>query len=112
MTPEQFSLGELITELESHDPETPVRLGISEPHSYRGYYDDLAFETVGGSTVGAMLEVARSALNRIYFGYKGGEFTMTEGTPVWLASYGCTGESLGKVMLSLMLDTPSDATAS
>jgi len=89
----QMTLSELIHEMEKHDPDTKV-VGISaECDSYRGYYSDLAFEA-GESTTNKVLEVARNALGKTFEGYKGGDFTMTKITPLFVASYGCCGDKL------------------
>lgn len=101
--PEHLGLDELIAILEAHDPATVVKVGFADPHSYRGYYHEVAFEPAANVTVGAMLADARAALGATYQGYKGGDYTMSGYTSVWLASYGCTGESLGRVLLTLLL---------
>ena len=93
-----LTLGGLIEALDGgHD--TPVRFdnGMSptQPHSYRGYYADLAFErTDGVVTAERLLVGARNCIGRTFEGYKGGDFVMSEDTPLWVASYGCTGEAL------------------
>ena len=46
---EHYTLGELIAALERavvEFPEAVLRYGFGHPHSYRGYYMDLAFEPV------------------------------------------------------------------
>ena len=96
-------LHELIEELEKHDPAKKVKRGFDGPHSYRGYYDELAFEPTGETTVGAMLKAARSALGETYQGWKGGDFKMDEWTPCHLAYVGDCGESLGATLLGYML---------
>lgn len=102
--PEHLDLGKLIAALEAEDPAKILKLGFNNPHSYRGYYDDLAFEPAANITVGAMLAAAREALGATYLGCKGsGEYTMTGWSDVWLASDGHTGESLGRVLLSFLL---------
>jgi hypothetical protein len=98
-----MTLDELIKRLERADPELSVRHGFAKPMSYRGYYEQLAFEPAENVTVGSMLEHARSALGKTFTGYKGGEYEMHEYTDVWLARYGCTGESIGPVLLAYML---------
>ena len=98
-----MNLGELIGHLEKLDPDQPVAHGFGRPHSYRGYYDELAFEPVADTTVGAMLAEAREALGTTYQGYKGGDYTMTEHTGVWLACCGETGEEIGPSLLGFML---------
>ena len=102
--PEHLDLGELIATLEAEDPAKVVRLGFHNPHSYRGYYEDLAFDVAADVTVSAMLADARAALGKTFQGYKGGDYEMCGSTSVWLVqepSY--TGESLGRVLLGLLL---------
>lgn len=101
--PGQYSLGELIEALEARDPNEAVAYGFGVPHSYRGYYDELAFEPVPNTTVLSMLAAAREAEDATYQGWKGGDYTMSSYTPVWIAERGDTGETLGRVMLGLML---------
>jgi len=102
-----MTLGELIQFLEARDPERAVPLGFAKPHSYRGYYDDLAFEPAKNVTVRSMLACARDALDRTFTGYKGGEYKMGEYTDVWLAEYSHTGEGIGPILLSFMLGEAS-----
>jgi len=87
----QMTLGKLINCLERVLPKTPVNIG--EPHSYRGYYCDLAFERVE-STAGEALAMCRECLGEIFIGYKGGEFQMGKLTPVWVAFYGDCGKKI------------------
>ena len=100
------TLGELIKRLEKEDPGRIVPFGFSRPHSYRGYYDELAFEPKENITIGEMLEAAQSALGKTFMGYKGGEYVMDEFTYVWLSEYGTTGETLGPILLELLLRKP------
>lgn len=104
-----MNLGELIAALESADPEHVVAVGFANPHSYRGWYDELAFEPAENVTVASMLACAREALGAVYTGYKGGDFRMGEYTTVHLARYGQTGEEIGPVLVSYMLGKPQDA---
>ena len=63
--------------------------GMCDPHSYRGYYSDLALTPTDTPTGSGELWVQLMAvLDNELTGYKGGEFTMTENTPLWLAAYG------------------------
>ena len=97
-----MTLGELIAQLESVEPTRCLRLGFHRPHSYRGYYDELAFEPCADISVGEMLAAARSALGSTYQGYKGGDFTMGEYTEVWLAERGDCGETIGPILLGCL----------
>lgn len=97
-------LEDLIKMLEAEDPRKVVPYGFTNPHSYRGYYMDLAFEPASNVTVADMLEDARSALGTTYTGYKGGEFTMTEYSDCWLSEEGRSGgETIGPLLMELIL---------
>ncbi|MFE6815971.1 hypothetical protein [Streptomyces sp. NPDC057677] len=98
-----MTLEELITTLEAADPTLVVPHGFTNPHSYRGYYDELAFEPATNVTVVDMLADAQFALGCTYTGWKGGAYTMQGFTDCWLAEQGCLGETLGALLLSLML---------
>lgn len=79
--------------------------GFDGPHSYRGYYEQLAFEPTPDVAVSDMLSSARSALGATYEGWKGGNYTMDEHTQCWLAWEGeGGGETLGPVLVRLMLE--------
>jgi hypothetical protein len=107
--PEHYGLADVIARLEREDPARRVPLGFACPHSYRGYYDDLAFEMVRDTTVGVMLNSARAAVGATYHGWKGGEYVMGGYTGCWLvAEEGCTGESIGAVLMYLLLAKEAD----
>ncbi len=90
----QMTLGKMIAALESMPIDAEIE-GISEPHSYRGYYSDLAFETIEGKTkVADALTMCRATMGQVFEGYKGGDFVMGALTPLWLASYGCCGNKI------------------
>lgn len=106
-----MDLGQLIARLEKEPADRVVPMGFGKPHSYRGYYGELAFEPVADTTVGEMLAAAKEALGTTYVGYKGGEYKMDKYTPVWLANWGDTGESIGPVLLGYMLGKYTLATS-
>lgn len=54
-----MTLGELIKALEAEDPMWVLTHGFSSPHSYRGFYNQLAFEPEKDISIGAMLEAAK-----------------------------------------------------
>ena len=89
-----LKLGQLIDALRRLDPKAVLLNGFCNPHSYRGYYEQLAFEPKDGVTVGEALETARSAVDETCHGYKGGAYRMDEGTPCWIAEHGSTGRPL------------------
>lgn len=92
---EPMQLGKLIAELEKCPLDWPVYFDFCQCvptslASYRRFYDHLAigFETDGQMTVEALLADLRRAIGGVFDGYKGGEYTMTENTPVWVANWG------------------------
>jgi AAA domain len=85
-----MKLIELIYLLKTIDPDKVVLNGFGEPMSYRGFYEQLAFEPVSNTTIGSMLEYAESAADSTFEGYKGGMYHMDLGTECWIANYGET----------------------
>lgn len=116
MTTIQFApnlgLGDLIARLEREDPARVLPIGFADPHSYRGYYEQLAFEPRRNIAIGDMLEAARSALGTTYEGYKGGEYTMADWTTCWIAHEGSTSDNMiGPLLLELLLAQPEPTSA-
>lgn len=106
--PGYLDLGGIIAALEAEDPRRVLPLGFDNPHSYRGYYDQLAFEPAANISIRAMLAAARSAVGATYEGWKGGDYTMTANTDCWLANEGdCSDDRIGPVLLSLLLAQPA-----
>ena len=99
-----MNLEQLIEILETKDPNIILRRGFNNPHSYRGYYEQLAFEIVEDISIGDMLECAKDALNNIYEGYKGGSYTMDKYTSVHLSNIGETGNELSEMLLQCMIN--------
>ena len=100
-----MNLGDLIKFLKGVDPNKVCRFGFNHPHSYRGYYEDLAFEPAENITVGEMLAAAESALSGEFTGYKGGHYVMHEYTDCWIANYGDGGgEGIGPMLLRYMTE--------
>jgi hypothetical protein len=94
------TLGAMIEAIKDMPEDTPVvfdsgETGPTGPHSYRGYYSDLAFgDEPGVVTVGILLHDCTNALGKTFQGYKGGDFTMHKNTPLWRAEYGCCGRAI------------------
>lgn len=90
----QMTLGQLIEALEKMPGDTEVA-NLRYAHSYRGYYDDLAFKRSEGTRHASdLLADCKSAMGKAFEGYKGGRYVMGEMTPVWIADYGCSGVKL------------------
>lgn len=84
----QMTLLEMINALEAMPPGATVQ-AIGGPHSYRGYYSDLAFEQQDGCRPAAdVLKDAKAVLGTTLEGYKGGDFLMGKTTPVWISEWG------------------------
>jgi hypothetical protein len=90
----QMTLGRLIELLSNADFSKGVP-NLRNPHSYRGYYSDLAFELrEGRRPVYGLLEDCRNSMGKTFEGYKGGDYDMGAQTPVWVANYGSCGLKL------------------
>jgi hypothetical protein len=95
----QLLLGELILKLEAvKNKDLPLFIDIMDKRpadidSWRGIYAELAIATEGHSspTVADGISMLQAAVGKTYHGYKGGDFTMSKNTPVWLAEYGESG---------------------
>lgn len=90
----QMLLGDLIAYLEDKPNRFYVD-GLCSPHSYRGYYSDLAFESTGARmTAKQLLRVVRPCLGRSFCGHKGGDYMRDKATPLWLATECRTGGTI------------------
>jgi hypothetical protein len=100
----QLTLGNLIELLEKLDPKDKVQK-LDEPHSYRGYYTDLAFirDEYNLAPVGEVLDILKSCVSKTYTGWKGGDYTMDENTPIWVV------ESEGRCGLKIVGLEPDGA---
>lgn len=102
-------LSKIIELLEKEDPNRILPIGFHKPHSYRGYYEDLAFEVATDISVGTMLELCRESVGKTFYGYKGGEYVMNEYTDCWIAEYGrSNGQSIGSLLMPFLLGKSSE----
>lgn len=119
----QLTIGQIIQKLEAL-PELPIQVLCLEkdlspkfaneyngknPHytdSYRGIYEELAISVAPSPaiprkiTTKVLLAEMKDSLNRTYCGWKGGEFTMSEDTFVWVSQ---CGESSGLAVVDIRL---------
>lgn len=87
---EQLTLGGLIKQLSAID-ENVLFPYVSDAHSFRGFYTDLAFTiSEDGKTMTSkqLLEYCLSVIGSEFEGYKGGTFEMHSDTPLWNSDYG------------------------
>lgn len=97
-------LGEVIKRLEEIENKAAVLpLGLARPHSYRGYYECLAFEPTKNVTAADMLVSARAAIDETYEGWKGGDFKMGLNTECYWSFVGDTGAPLTDRLLDIIL---------
>lgn len=98
----QISLGELIA-LVPENVDLPVQYDFADltptkPESYRGYYDHLALGWVDGEWKGLRSNEFRSwlveARGAVYEGYKGGHYTMSDNTPMWVSEWGKVSDTI------------------
>ena len=68
-------------------------LGFGSPHSYRGYYDEVAFELWFNTSIKEMLLCVNRALTETFIGWKGGEFTYNLDTLCHIAYKGHCSEN-------------------
>ena len=100
-----FGLNSLIQFLENNGDKL-LRVGFSNPHSYRGYYEQLAFEpiTSGAQSCAHALEIVRPCLGQVFEGYKGSEYTMHGYTECWFAWYGQSGgQQIWDMLMELLV---------
>ncbi len=84
-------LGELIKYLKAAKEkynDAYCTFGFGEAGSYRGYYEDIAFDPKIGVRLSEMIKSAEEANGKTFGGYKGGSYTMNLGSRVWIAEYG------------------------
>ena len=98
-----MTLGELIKFLKTRDSDEIMSPGVHCPHSYRGYYSELALEPTTSISVGQLLSELESVLNTELTGYKGGEYKMHEYVDVYIAGYGRCGFQINNTILAVML---------
>ena len=100
---DQLTLGQIIQKIEGLADKTATIQYDFEYYfpksidSWRGSYDELALDihSGGGNELTALqfIDILKEAIDNTYTGYKGGEFTMSEETPVWVANYGNSGNT-------------------
>ena len=102
-----MTLSELIDRLSAHpDQDAVFKIGFKNPNSWRGSYDELAFEPAKDVPLKLMLKQAEDALGATFTGYKGGEFTMNKHTSVNIDTYGnwTDHKAMWDMMLELMFN--------
>lgn len=100
---DQMTVGEILDHLRRLDPNRLTRWMFGNPHSYRGYYEQVAMSILDvRQSVGDEILGVECCLG-LHEGYKGGSFMMSPSTPVWVADYGSVGFPLTTGFLDLFL---------
>jgi hypothetical protein len=96
---------DIVEALEAADQTHVAPIGLGEPHSFRGYYEDLAFEPERNVSVAYMLANAKKAMGSTYSGWKGGEYVMGEYTECWISYEGTSHQAtkIGSVLMDYIL---------
>jgi len=91
-----LTLGELLDHLEKLEcKEEKLIPSLCNPHSYRGYYTDLAFALSDNPlSIDDTICLLKNCLGKTFDGYKGGSYTMNRDAPLWCAEYGDTGYAI------------------
>jgi hypothetical protein len=95
---DQITLGALIAKLQAvKDKKSPVVFDFcgmkpTNVYSWRGAYCELALGYTDPDskdvTVASLLKELKSAIGKSFTGYKGGDFTMSKDTPIWVDNWG------------------------
>ncbi len=95
------TLGQLIEKLREIDKDTRIVVDVNgftveSVHSYRGYYEDLGLRMANiVRRASTLLPLFENAVGETFEGWKGGDFTMHEGTPLWVSeSWGDEGRAV------------------
>lgn len=96
-------LSQWIDILSEADQNIVCKLGIGDAGSWRGDYSQIAFETVSNISVQTMLEEALDLCGSTHQGYKGGEYVMTDETPINIDKYGecSSGDAMRDLLYKL-----------
>lgn len=117
---DQLTLGELILKLEAvlqhrqmlegYEPDKHCNVVFDFEYlfptgfdSWRGIYRELALnfysnprnaeKRVDPFKLSEFLKLCRETVGKTFEGYKGGEYTMSRQTPIWVANYGNSGDT-------------------
>ncbi|MFZ4266535.1 hypothetical protein [Streptomyces arboris] len=108
-----MTLDDLLTALGHADQALILPNGFNNPHSYRGYYDELAFEPAENISVADMAAAGWAAMDETFEGYKGGQYTMTGDTNCWMSYEGSSGgEEITTELLARLLAAGARPTVS
>lgn len=102
-----MNLGRLIEILRAFpDQDKVLPIAFNNPDSSRGSYDEIAFSPAKNVPVKLLLMQAEDCIGATFTGYKGGEYTMNEGTKINLDNSGVWSDDacIWNMLLNLMLN--------
>lgn len=83
-----MSVGDITDALKQIPKKTVFPIGFTNPHSYRGWYDQPAVTFTRNVTAGEMLKTFKALSSQEFIGWKGGRFTYTPDQYVNIAAEG------------------------
>ena len=100
---EQLTIEQALIILSLYDDELRIEEGFNRPHSYRGIYDELGVQPCTNTTVSEMKNALHAAMKYSFSGWRGGDYSYYEDTPIWLAIEGISGVPLTESWLQTTL---------
>ena len=101
-----MNLGEYIAILDKcKNKNRVIKKGLGNPDSWRGSYDELAFDIVENITIQEMIDCAKDCIGKKFRGYKGGDYIFDESTRINIDSYGewTNGRKMWELLLDVLL---------
>lgn len=98
-----MNLGELQKIVNTWTDDTFIfEYAFSSPHSYRGYYEDVAFELSSSKSVQHIKDCVFTAYDATFTGWKGGEYSYWDDTLVHLSYRGHADDDYGSEFMELV----------
>lgn len=100
-----MNLGELFDKFKSlTNNDFVFTVGFNNPHSYRGYYNDLAFEICNFVNLREIKASIEEGLKESFTGYKGGELSYSKTTRTHLSAYSMCNNNSEDDLEKLVVD--------
>jgi hypothetical protein len=104
----EMNIRDIIAYVSPYPREMRLKRGFTNPHSYRGYYEELGVVWAPNVSIGEMIDMFQGAIGSTYQGWKGGDYTMDEKRDVFVVhGVGETGEPVSTWMLRVLLQEVS-----
>ena len=106
MTLAQLTVEEVIFHLKdalNDQGNVVLSIGLGKNMSYRGSYDEVAFEPQRNLTISECIQNVENCIDTTMFGYKGGEYECTKDTNANIAFYGSCGTPITSFVMNILL---------